>query len=48
MEWPNAFAAAITFDMDADSLIHAADPEGLRRAGRLRAGSFASHQEHQR
>ena len=33
MLWPNAapFAAARTFDMDADRLIHANNPEGWKR-----------------
>jgi hypothetical protein len=42
MDWPNAapFAAAITFDMDADSLIHAADPEGWKRPYAISMGQY--------
>lgn len=42
MEWPNSapFAAAITFDMDADSLIHAADPEGWKRPYAISMGQY--------
>lgn len=42
MEWPNGagFAAAITFDMDADSLIHAADPAGWQRPYPISMGQY--------
>lgn len=42
MEWPNhaPFAAAITFDMDADSLIHAADPDGWKRPYAISMGQY--------
>lgn len=42
MDWPKAapFAAAITFDMDADSLIHAADPEGWKRPCAISMGQY--------
>lgn len=42
MDWPKAapFAAAITFDMDADSLIHAADPDGWQRPYAISMGQY--------
>ena len=42
MLWPNdaPFAAAITFDMDADSLTHAADPEGWQRPYAISMGQY--------
>jgi peptidoglycan-N-acetylglucosamine deacetylase len=42
MDWPNnaPMAAAITFDMDADSLIHIADPEGWKRPYAISMGQY--------
>jgi peptidoglycan/xylan/chitin deacetylase (PgdA/CDA1 family) len=42
MDWPmNApFAAAITFDMDADSLIHAATPDGWQQPYAISMGQY--------
>ncbi|MDP3339336.1 polysaccharide deacetylase [Frigidibacter sp.] len=42
MDWPNnaPFAAAITFDMDADSLIHAAEPDGWQRPYVISMGQY--------
>lgn len=45
MDWPNGagFAAAITFDMDADSLIHAAGPDGWKNAYAVSMGQYGPH-----
>jgi peptidoglycan-N-acetylglucosamine deacetylase len=42
MHWPNnaPMAAAITFDMDADSLIHIADPQGWQRPYAISMGQY--------
>lgn len=42
MQWPNGhgFAAAITFDMDADSLIHASGPDGWKNAYAVSMGQY--------
>jgi peptidoglycan-N-acetylglucosamine deacetylase len=42
MDWPGKapMAAAITFDMDADSLIHIADPEGWKRPYAISMGQY--------
>lgn len=42
MKWPHghSFAAAITFDMDADSLIHASGPDGWKNAYAVSMGQY--------